>query len=155
MAGPVQLAGDVDDLCLGSADARREACLVAGRDVSTRESNLGYIRRTIKAALGSTQARKVRGPLLDMLYARLMRCGNLACGSGSTGRIVSCPSTSFPPWSSELGPGLMTHRLSRGCRPSATGDVTHSSRTRGSGAAVVDRAIRANSAIWAIGGTNP
>jgi hypothetical protein len=30
MAGPVQLAGDFDDLCLGSADARREACLVAG-----------------------------------------------------------------------------------------------------------------------------
>jgi hypothetical protein len=30
MAGPVQLARDFDDLCLGSADARREACLVAG-----------------------------------------------------------------------------------------------------------------------------
>jgi integrase len=51
----------------------------AGWDVSTRESNLGYIRRTIKPALGSTQVRKVRGPLLDMLYARLMRCGDLAC----------------------------------------------------------------------------
>jgi integrase len=48
-------------------------------DVSTRESNLGYIRRTIKPALGSTQVRKVRGPLLDTLYARLMRCGDLAC----------------------------------------------------------------------------
>ena len=47
--------------------------------MSTRESNLGYIRRTIKPALGSTQVRKVRGPLLDTLYARLMRCGNLAC----------------------------------------------------------------------------
>jgi hypothetical protein len=43
---------------------------------STRVSNLRYIRRTIKPALGSTQ---VRGPLLDTLYARLMRCGNLAC----------------------------------------------------------------------------
>jgi hypothetical protein len=48
-------------------------------DVSTRESNLGYIRRTIKPAIGSTQVRKVRGPLLDTLYARLMRSGNLAC----------------------------------------------------------------------------
>ena len=47
--------------------------------MSARESNLGYIRRTIKPALGSTQVRKVRGPLLDTLYARLMRCGNLAC----------------------------------------------------------------------------
>ena len=32
-----------------------------------------------QAAIGSTQVRKVRGPLLDTLYARLMRCGNLAC----------------------------------------------------------------------------
>jgi len=37
----------------------------AGWDVSTRESNLGYIRRTIKPALGSLQVRKVRGPILD------------------------------------------------------------------------------------------
>jgi hypothetical protein len=51
----------------------------AGWDVSTRKANLGYIRRTIKPVLGSTQVRKVRGPLLDTLYARLMRCGNLAC----------------------------------------------------------------------------
>ena len=51
----------------------------AGWDVSTRESNLGYIRRTINPALGSMQVRKVRGPLLDTLYARLMRCGNLTC----------------------------------------------------------------------------
>ena len=36
---------------------------IAGWDLSTRESNLGYIRRTIKPALGSTQVRKVRGPL--------------------------------------------------------------------------------------------
>ena len=51
----------------------------AGWDLSTRESNLGYIRRTIKPAIGSMQVRKVRGPLLDTFYARLMRCGNLAC----------------------------------------------------------------------------
>jgi hypothetical protein len=47
--------------------------------VSIRGSNLGYIRRTIKLALGSTQVRKVRGLLLDKLHARLMRCGSLAC----------------------------------------------------------------------------
>jgi len=51
----------------------------AGWELSTRESNLGYIRRTINPALGSMQVRKVRGPLLDTLYVRLMRCGNLAC----------------------------------------------------------------------------
>jgi hypothetical protein len=41
----------------------------AGWDLSTREGNLGYIRRTIKPALGSMQVRKVRDPLLDTLYA--------------------------------------------------------------------------------------
>ena len=40
----------------------------AGWDLSTRESNLGYIRRTINPALGSMQVRKVRGPLLDTFY---------------------------------------------------------------------------------------
>ncbi len=44
------------------------------------ETNLGYIRRTIKPALGMKEMRKVRGPLLDHLYARLQQCGSLACG---------------------------------------------------------------------------
>lgn len=52
---------------------------VAGWDISTEEANLGYIRRTIKPALGIKEVRKVRGPLLDNLYARLQKCGNLAC----------------------------------------------------------------------------
>jgi DNA-binding transcriptional regulator YhcF (GntR family) len=50
---------------------------VAGWDLSTKETNLGYIRRTIKPALGAKEVRKVRGPLLDNLYARLQQCGNL------------------------------------------------------------------------------
>jgi hypothetical protein len=29
--------------------------------------------------LGTKEVRKVRGPLLDNLYARLQKCGNLAC----------------------------------------------------------------------------
>jgi hypothetical protein len=52
---------------------------VAGWEVSTEEANLGYIRRTIKPALGTKEVRKVRGPLLDNLYARLQKCGDLAC----------------------------------------------------------------------------
>jgi Bacterial regulatory proteins, gntR family len=52
---------------------------IAGWDVSTTDTNLGYIRRTIKPALGTREVRKVRGPLLDNLYARLQKCGNLAC----------------------------------------------------------------------------
>jgi DNA-binding transcriptional regulator YhcF (GntR family) len=47
--------------------------------VSTEEANLGYIRRTITPALGTREVRKVRGPLLDNLYARLQKCGELAC----------------------------------------------------------------------------
>ena len=52
---------------------------VAEWDLSTREGCEGYIRRTIKPALGNMQVRKVRGPVLDMFYARLKKCGDLAC----------------------------------------------------------------------------
>jgi integrase len=47
--------------------------------VSTRQTNEGFIRRTIKPALGPMKVRKVRGPILDKLYAELKRCGDLSC----------------------------------------------------------------------------
>jgi len=47
--------------------------------VSTRQTNEGFIRRTIKPALGHLEVRKGRGPILDQLYARLKRCGDLSC----------------------------------------------------------------------------
>ena len=72
-------AGRQPDTDVTVAQLLDQYVLTAEWDMSTRESNLGYIRRTIKPALGSTQVRKVRGPLLDTLYARLLRCGNLAC----------------------------------------------------------------------------
>jgi integrase len=52
---------------------------VADLDVSTREGYEGYIRRTIKPALGGMELRKLRGPVLDTFYARLRQCGDLAC----------------------------------------------------------------------------
>ena len=52
---------------------------VAELDVSTRTTYEGYIRRTILPALGSMELRKLRGPVLDMFYGRLRRCGSLAC----------------------------------------------------------------------------
>lgn len=55
---------------------------VAELEPSTRDSYEGYIRRTILPALGSTEVRKVRGPMLDTLYARLRRCGDSRCVSG-------------------------------------------------------------------------
>ena len=52
---------------------------IAEWDVSTRQTNEGFIRRTIKPALGHLEVRKVRGPILDKLYTRLKRCGDLSC----------------------------------------------------------------------------
>ena len=56
-----------------------EYAAIAPWDVSTRQTNEGFIRRTIKPALGHLEVRKVRGPVLDQLYARLKRCGDLSC----------------------------------------------------------------------------
>ena len=52
---------------------------VADWDLSTRKANEFYIRRVIKPALGHLQVRTIRGPLLDLLYAQLKRCGDPAC----------------------------------------------------------------------------
>jgi DNA-binding CsgD family transcriptional regulator len=52
---------------------------IAEWDVSTRQTNEGFIRRTIKPALGHLEVRKVRGPILDKLYTRRKRCGDLSC----------------------------------------------------------------------------
>jgi integrase len=48
-------------------------------DLSTRKANEVYIRRVIKPALGHLQVRKIRGPLLDLLYAQLRRCSDPGC----------------------------------------------------------------------------
>src|SRR5215469_5315672 len=61
------------------AELLRRYMTVAELDRSTRQTYEGYIRRTIVPALGLIKLRKVRGPVLDMLYARLHQCGNLAC----------------------------------------------------------------------------
>ena len=44
---------------------------VADWDLSTRKANDVYIQRVIKPALGHLQVRKIRGALLDLLYAQL------------------------------------------------------------------------------------
>src|SRR5262249_10354375 len=56
---------------------------VADWDLSTRKANEVYIRRVIKPALGHLQVRKIRGPLLDLLYAQLRRCGGVR-GNGKS-----------------------------------------------------------------------
>jgi hypothetical protein len=46
---------------------------MADWDLSTRKANELYIRRVVKPALGHLQVRKIRGPLLDLLYVQLRR----------------------------------------------------------------------------------
>ena len=43
-------------------------------DVSTRQTNEGFIRRTLKPTIGHLKIRQVNGEILDKLYARLTRC---------------------------------------------------------------------------------
>ncbi len=62
-----------------------EYAAIAPWDVSTRQTNEGFIRRTIKPGLGHLEVRKVRGPILDQLYTRLKRCGDVSC----TGRAFT------------------------------------------------------------------
>jgi integrase len=49
---------------------------------STRSTYESYVRRIILPAFGSIEVRKVRGPMLDTLYARLRRCGDVSCTGG-------------------------------------------------------------------------
>jgi Phage integrase, N-terminal SAM-like domain len=72
-------AGQLPDSGVTVAELMARYMEVAELDISTRETYEGYLRRTILPALGSMELRKLRGPVLDMFYARLRRYGNLAC----------------------------------------------------------------------------
>ncbi len=86
-----------------------EYAAIAEWDVSTRQTNEGFIRRTIKPALGHMEVRKVCGPVLDKLYVRLKRCGDLTC----TGKpfnehrnfpvLAISPTDSRPAWRQVAG----------------------------------------------------
>jgi DNA-binding transcriptional regulator YhcF (GntR family) len=83
--------------------------LVGDWDLATREGYEGYIRRTIRPALGHVQVRKVRGPMLDALYARLRRCGDLACTGRpftehrNAPRLLADPADGRPAWQQVAG----------------------------------------------------
>ena len=102
---------------------------VAELDVSTRQTYEGYLRRTVLPALGSMELRKLRGPVLDTFYARLRRCGDLACAGRS-------PSTgTFQPWRSSrvmpVRPGSRPPVLSAMRSPPASWERGTSSRRCG------------------------
>ena len=83
--------GRQPDIGVTVAELLRQYLTVAELDRSTRQTYEGYIRRTILPALGSMELRKVRGPVLDMLYARLHRCGDLACSGKPFTRALRVP----------------------------------------------------------------
>jgi hypothetical protein len=101
-----------------------EYAAIAEWDVSTRQTNEGFIRRTIEPALGHLEVRKVRGPILDQLYARLKRCGDLSC----TGRpftehrnvpvLVLNPRDRRPAWQQVTE--MLTEAIQSGVSPPAT-----------------------------------
>jgi len=81
-AGPAAGAGGHR----AAAGVRRHPCRLAGavhggrRARPIHSGNLrGLYPAHDPAALGEMELRKLRGPVLDTLYARLRRCGNLAC----------------------------------------------------------------------------
>jgi integrase len=96
---------------------------VADWDLSTRKANEVYIRRVIKPALGHLQVRKIRGPLLDLLYAQLRRCGDVGCTGKRLVEHRTCRPSRWtlpaadPPgsrWRTRLGT-----RSAPGCSPRA------------------------------------
>ena len=126
-----------------------EYAAIAPWDVSTRQTNEGFIRRTIKPALGHLEVRKVRGPILDKLYAELKRCGDLSC----TGRpftehrnipaLVINPRDPRPAWqqvtetlteairSGFLAPGDELPSITELSRPAGHRDRRHPARPGG------------------------
>ena len=124
-----------------------EYAAIAPWDVSTRQTNEGFIRRTIKPALGHLEVRKVRGPILDQLYTRLKRCGDLGC----TGRpftehrnvpaLVINPRDPRPAWQQVTA--ALTEAIRSGSL--APGDelpsITELSASQGIGAGVARRAL--------------
>jgi integrase len=100
-----------------------EYAAVAEWDVSTRPTNEGFIRRTIKPALGHLEVRKVHGPVLDKLYTRLKRCGDLTCTGHPFTEHRNIPALGLDPadprpgWeqvADQLRQGIESGRLSPG-----------------------------------------
>jgi integrase/DNA-binding transcriptional regulator YhcF (GntR family) len=126
-----------------------EYAAIAGWNVSTRQTNEGFIRRTIKPALGHLQVRKVRGPVLDQLYARLRRCGDLSCtGTSFTEHrnvpvLVVDPCDARPAWQQVAGvlaDGIRSRTLAPG---EELPSITELSALQGMGTGVIRRAYEA------------
>jgi integrase len=120
---------------------------IAPWDVSTRQTNEGFIRRTIKPALGHLEVRKVRGPILDQLYARLKRCGDLSCIGRPFTEHRNIPALAINPRDARPAWQQVTETLAEAirCGTLAPGDelpsITELSALQGIGTGVVRHAL--------------
>ena len=120
---------------------------IAPWDVSTRQTNEGFIRRTIKPALGHLEVRKVRGPILDQLYTRLKRCGDLACNGRPFIEHRNVPVLVINPRDPRPASQQVTEALTEAIRSGALapGDempsITELSALQGIGSGVMRRAL--------------
>ncbi len=102
-------AGRQPDSNVTVAKLMDEYAAIVEWELSTQEANEGYIRRTIRPALGHLQIRKVRGPILDKFYARLKRCSDLSCSGRPftehrhVPALVTDPADSRPGWEQAAG----------------------------------------------------
>jgi integrase len=126
-----------------------EYAAVAEWDVSTRQTNEGFIRRTIKPALGPMKVRKVPGPILDKLYAELLRCGDLSCTGRPFIEHRNVPVLAVNPRDSRPGWQQVTLALTEAIRSGilAPGDelpsITELSALQGIGTGVIRHALEA------------
>jgi DNA-binding transcriptional regulator YhcF (GntR family) len=109
--------------------------------------NEGFIRRTIKPALGHLEVRKVRGPILDQLYARLKRCGDLTCTGRPFTEHRNIPALAINPRDARPAWQQVTETLTEAFRSGALapGDelpsTTELSARQGIGTGVIRHAI--------------
>jgi integrase len=126
-----------------------EYAAVAEWDVSTRQTNEGFIRRTIKPALGPMKVRKVRGPILDKLYAELKRCGDLSCNGRPFIEHRNVPVLKINPRDSRPDWQQITVALTEAIRSGilAPGDelpsITDLNARQGTGTGVIRHALEA------------
>ncbi len=124
-----------------------EHAAIAPWDVSTRQTNEGFIRRTIKPALGHLEVRKVRGPILDQLYTRLKRCGDLGCTGRPFTEHRSVPALVINPRDPRPAWQQVTAALTEAIRSGslAPGDelpsITELSASQGIGTGIARRAL--------------
>jgi integrase len=126
-----------------------EYAAIAEWDVSTRQTNEGFIRRTIKPALGHLQVRRVRGPVLDKLYARLKRCGDLSyTGKPFTEHrnipvLTVDPANPRPGWQQVAGTLAEAIRSGILSPSDELPSITEASALQGIGTGVIRRALEA------------